>query len=168
MQEWRQTDVRYCKVRADGGADVMSESLVIFRHGRLLSGILDKVHLGATPYGLCHTFFELYGSDAVGGLLSTFSRLLTNFLHWEGFTLGVKDVLVKPNSDFFRRELITQVSEIGPSAGSTGVGIPENSSRELLLEKLESVHRSRDSKARAIVDQAYKQALDEYNNKINR
>jgi len=39
--------------------DDMSESTVIFRQGQLLTGVLDKVHLGATPYGLCHSFYEV-------------------------------------------------------------------------------------------------------------
>jgi len=145
----------------------MSESLVIFRHGRLLSGVLDKVHLGATPYGLCHTFYELYGSAAVGNLLTAFSRLMTNFLQWEGFTLGVKDVLVKTNADVKRRGFMAEVTEVGRTAGAEGVGIPLDASPDLLHEQLELVHRSGDPKARARVDQAYKQTLDTYTNKIN-
>jgi len=93
---------------------------------------------------------------------------MTNFLQWEGFTLGVKDVLVKPNADVLRRALMVEVTDIGPKAGCAGVGLPAGATADLLKEKLESVHRSGDPKARAIVDQAYKQALDGYNNKINR
>lgn len=37
----------------------MTESEVIIRGGQLLSGILDKTHYGATPYGLIHCMYEV-------------------------------------------------------------------------------------------------------------
>ena len=70
----------------------MCESEVIFSHGEFLSGILDKNQYGATQYSLVHAFFELYGGSYSGGLLSAFSKIFTNFLHTEGFTLGVRYV----------------------------------------------------------------------------
>ena len=66
----------------------MCESEVIFSHGEMLSGILDKNQYGATQYSLVHAFFELYGGTYSGKLLSAFSKIFTNFLHTEGFTLG--------------------------------------------------------------------------------
>ncbi|KAJ8970269.1 hypothetical protein NQ317_017164 [Molorchus minor] len=39
-------------------ANTMSEAEVIIRGGELLVGILDKMHYGATPYGLVHCIYE--------------------------------------------------------------------------------------------------------------
>ena len=105
---------------------------------------------------------------AVGSLLSAFSKLMTNFLQWEGFTLGVKDVLVMPEADEIRRAYMEKASQVGPEAAAKGVGLPLDSPVELIEKSLESIHRSRDPKRRAIVDQSYKQALDRFTNKINR
>lgn len=37
----------------------MSEAEVVIRNGELLCGILDKIHYGATPYGLIHCVYEV-------------------------------------------------------------------------------------------------------------
>lgn len=58
----------------------MSESHVVFRHGELLVGVLDKAHFGATQFGLAHCAFELYGHRCGVQLLSCFSRLFTTYL----------------------------------------------------------------------------------------
>lgn len=149
--------------------DDLSESVVIFRHGHLLCGVLDKVSLGATPFGLCHAFYELYGSQSAGALLSAFSRLMTNFLQWEGFTLGVKDVLVKVKADKLRRQFMKEAAQkVGSVAAALGVSLPVDASPEQVREKLEQVHRSRDPKKRAFLDSCYKKQLDQYNNQINK
>lgn len=125
--------------------------------------------LGATPFGLCHAFYELYGNQSAGALLSAFSRIMTNFLQWEGFTLGVKDVLVKDKADKMRRQFMEEAANnVGHVAAALGVSLTPDASPELVREKLEEVHRSRDPKKRAFVDSCYKKQLDGYNNQINR
>ena len=37
----------------------MGESTVVFRHGELLQGVLDKAHYGPSPYGLVHCCYEV-------------------------------------------------------------------------------------------------------------
>jgi DNA-directed RNA polymerase I subunit RPA1 len=59
FKEWRQCTAQPWKAGGPIHGDELSESVVIFRHGELLSGVLDKVHLGATPYGLIHAFYEV-------------------------------------------------------------------------------------------------------------
>ncbi|CAG7659349.1 unnamed protein product [Allacma fusca] len=166
-EEWRQWESRPCKTGGPILKDDLSESVVTFRHGELLTGVLDKVHLGATPFGLCHAFFELYGSLAVGSLLSAFSKLGTSFLQWEGFTLGVKDVLVMSAADDVRSHYMMKASAVGPEAAAKSVGLPVDVDIETIESNIEAVHRSRDPKSRAIVDQSYKQVLDKFTNKIN-
>ena len=57
-----------------------AEENVLFVDGELLTGILDKAQIGASPYGLVHSVFELYGAEVAGKLLSILSRVLTKFL----------------------------------------------------------------------------------------
>jgi len=119
-------------------------------------------------YNFLMFFNQLYGNQAAGALLSAFSRLMTNFLQWEGFTLGVKDVLVTPDADQSRRHFMEEAARVGPKAAAAGVSLTSDASEELVAEKLEAVHRSRDNKQRAFVDLCYKQSLDQYVNQINK
>ncbi len=93
---------------------------------------------------------------------------MTNFLQWEGFTLGVKDVLVTLEADKVRRHFMIEASKIGPKAAAMGVNLVEDASEEEVYEKLEQVHRSRDNKRRAFVDLCYKKSLDQFTNQINK
>ncbi len=90
----------------------MGESEVGIYSGHLLHGVLDKNQLGATPYSIVHAFYELYGSDYSCALLSAFSSLLTTFLSWEAFSLGVHDVLVNPEANKQRRKILRNASKV--------------------------------------------------------
>ena len=85
----------------------------------MLSGILDKNQYGATQYSLIHVFFELYGGTYSGKLLSAFSKIFTNFLHTEGFTLGVRDILVKTDANEKRYSKRNLVHIFDPFSHST-------------------------------------------------
>lgn len=93
---------------------------------------------------------------------------MTNFLQWEGFTLGVKDVLVTKEADDARRHFMIEASKVGPTAAAAGVNLSVDASEEEVFEKLEQVHRSRDNKRRAFVDLCYKKSLDQHTNQINK
>ena len=69
---------------------------MIFREGQLLCGVLDKSQLGASQYGFVHSCQELYGGCIANELLSSLGRLFTTFLQLHGFTLGVEDIIIKP------------------------------------------------------------------------
>ena len=45
------------------GDKEMCESVVVFRRGELLQGVMDKVNFGANKNGLIHVCYELYGGD---------------------------------------------------------------------------------------------------------
>jgi DNA-directed RNA polymerase I subunit RPA1 len=111
---------------------------------------------------------QMYGGQAAGALITAFSRLMTNFLQWEGFTLGVKDVLVTHTADDARQYFMIEAGKIGTKAAANGVSLPEDSPEEMIYEKLEEVHRSRDPKRRAFVDLCYKRSLDQHTNSINK
>jgi len=79
-------------------------------------GILDKNQYGSTQFSLVHAFFELYGGESSGKLQSAFSKLFTNFLHTEGFTLGVRDILVSEDANHQRRLIMEETRRIGEYA----------------------------------------------------
>ncbi|KAJ8913639.1 hypothetical protein NQ315_007356 [Exocentrus adspersus] len=145
----------------------MSESQVIIKDGELLVGILDKNHIGATPYGLVHCIYELYGGEYATRLLSAFGKLFTYFLQREGFTLSVRDILTVKKADDKRRKIIERSREIGVDVVTTALGLPSDTPLNEIVEKIESVSAV-NPKIRAVIDRGYKSALDSYTNDINK
>lgn len=91
----------------------MSEAEVVIRNGELLCGVLDKKHYGATPFGLIHCVFELYGGTTSSKLLSALGKVFQSYLQRIGFTLGIEDILVKRRADAKRTEIIDECRTIG-------------------------------------------------------
>jgi DNA-directed RNA polymerase I subunit RPA1 len=56
------------------------EGDIIIRDNELLQGTLDKNQFGATEFGLVHSFYEVYGSEKAGELLTSLARIFTMFL----------------------------------------------------------------------------------------
>ncbi|XP_052901763.1 DNA-directed RNA polymerase I subunit RPA1 [Anopheles moucheti] len=145
----------------------LSESEVFIRQGELLCGILDKNHFGATPYGLIHCMYELYGGVCSTVLLSSLSRLFTYYLQWEGFTLGVRDILVRAKADRKRTKIIRQCREqVGHEASAAALELPPTVSPEVLAKRMREAY-AKNPKFRSILDRKYKTALDTYTNRIN-
>ncbi|XP_053680963.1 DNA-directed RNA polymerase I subunit RPA1 [Anopheles nili] len=145
----------------------LSESEVIIRQGELLCGILDKNHFGATPYGLIHCMYELYGGVCSTSLLSSLSRLFTYYLQWEGFTLGVRDILVQTKVDKKRSKIIQECRETaGQKAAAAALELPTDVSREELTKRMMEAY-VKNPNFRAILDRKYKTVLDSYTNRIN-
>ncbi|XP_043278475.1 DNA-directed RNA polymerase I subunit RPA1 [Venturia canescens] len=145
----------------------MSEAEVVIRGGELLSGVLDKTHYGATPYGLIHCLFELYGGTCSSKVLSAFGKLFQTYLQISGFTLGVEDILVVRKSDQKRRDIIETCRQIGDQIQSSTLELDPDSSEEQLKSKMEESY-AKDPKFRAVVDRKYKSALDVFTNDINK
>ena len=80
------------------------EGRVIVRQGQLLTGVFDKAQYGRG--GIVHAFQELYGCEAAGRLLHSFSKLFTHMLAWKGFSCGMEDLNLTPQHEDARtREL---------------------------------------------------------------
>ncbi|XP_026734757.1 DNA-directed RNA polymerase I subunit RPA1 [Trichoplusia ni] len=165
---WQKTPARPWKA---GGTpftnpNTMSEAEVIISKGELLSGVLDKTHYGATPYGLVHCMYELYGGDSSSALLSSFSKVFTFYLQWIGFTLGVKDILVVDESNSKRDDYICLVRNAGKVAAVKATDLPADVDDEKLKETIEIMY-TKDPKFRTNLDRQYKTMLDSYTNNIN-
>ncbi|KAM3962676.1 LOW QUALITY PROTEIN: RNA polymerase I subunit RpI1 [Aphomia sociella] len=145
----------------------MSEAEVIVRKGELLCGVLDKTHYGATPYGLVHCMYELYGGDSSSALLSSFSKVFTYYLQWIGFTLGVKDILVVEEADNKRDDYICLVREAGRVAAVKATDLPIDVDDNKLKDTIGEMY-TKDPKFRANLDRQYKSMLDSYTNEINK
>ncbi|QQP32529.1 DNA-directed RNA polymerase subunit, partial [Caligus rogercresseyi] len=117
---------------------LMCESEVIFRQGELLCGVMDKNQYGATMY----SSYTLFMSSMVERALVSFSRRLvifTNFLHTEGFTLGVSDILVRCDANKSRSEIMSELKDIGDDCASSGVALKGDLSE--LKSELRRFHR---------------------------
>uniref|UniRef100_A0A2M4B8J3 DNA-directed RNA polymerase subunit n=1 Tax=Anopheles marajoara TaxID=58244 RepID=A0A2M4B8J3_9DIPT len=145
----------------------LSESEVCIRQGELLCGILDKNHFGATPYGLIHCMYELYGGVCSSALLSSLSRLFTYYLQWEGFTLGVHDILVQAKANRKRSKIIAECRAVaGREATAAALELPPDTPPEELVKRLTEAY-AKNPKFRSILDRKYKSVLDKYTNEIN-
>lgn len=144
----------------------LSEYEVIIRGGELLVGILDKNHYGSTPYSLIHCMYELYGGDVSTRLLTSFAKVFTIFLQWEGFTLGVRDILVQENADKKRQKIVQESRKAGKKATCEALEIPIDSTDEEMVAKLKEAY-SNDPKFRAKIDRKYKSIMTPYTDEIN-
>lgn len=147
-------------------SNIMSEAEVVIRGGELLVGVLDKTHYGATPYGLVHCMYELYGGTYATRLLSALAKLFTRFLQKEGFTLGVHDILTMEKADARRKEIIKESRKIGLEVVTNVLGLSIDSPIEEIVEKLRESNM-KNPKFRAQLDRQYKITLDSYTNDIN-
>lgn len=93
--------------------------------------------------------------------------MFTFFLQREGFTLGVKDILVTAEADAERRKIIQESREIGNTALASALDLEDVPSLDVLSEKMEDAY-IKDPKFRVILDRKYKALLDSYTNDINK
>jgi hypothetical protein len=120
------------------------EDTVVFMHGELMCGVLDKSAFGATDYGLVHSVYELYGSNAAGTFLGVLSRLFTKFLQHRAFTCRMDDLALTPQGNQSRKKLLERGENLGtegaienfPSLASTVDADKPSALRGLLEEVL--------------------------------
>lgn len=167
LQNWNVTRPRTPLCGSTPREQELSESQVQIRKGELLVGVLDKQQYGATTFGLIHCMYELYGGDVSTRLLTAFTKVFTFFLQLEGFTLGVKDILVSGEADRKRRHIIRECRDVGNSAVAAALELEDVPPHDELAEKMEEAY-IKDSKFRVLLDRKYKSLLDGYTNDINK
>lgn len=111
----------------------MNESEIVIEDGELLSGLLDKAHIGSSSYGLVHACYELYGGEVACRLLSALSRLLTTFLQLAGFSIGIQDLLLRSDAERRRRRAIEQYESRLSTADLLREALRDSVSEETLL-----------------------------------
>uniref|UniRef100_A0A8C3JZE6 DNA-directed RNA polymerase subunit n=1 Tax=Calidris pygmaea TaxID=425635 RepID=A0A8C3JZE6_9CHAR len=149
--------------------DSMCESQVIIRNGELLCGILDKAHFGSSAYGLVHCCYEIYGGKTSGKVLTCLGRLFTAYLQlYRGFTMGIEDILVKPEADHKRQKIIEKSSQHGIEAVRAALNLPETASCEEVRGKWQDAHLCKDQRDFNMVDLKFKEEVNNYNNEVNK
>jgi DNA-directed RNA polymerase I subunit RPA1 len=79
------------------------EGDVIIRDNELLQGTIDKNQYGASEFGMVHSFYEIYGSEKAGELLTSLARIFAVYLQMRGFTCGLDDLVLTPEFNKKRR-----------------------------------------------------------------
>ncbi|NWH47976.1 RPA1 polymerase, partial [Fregata magnificens] len=149
--------------------DSMCESQVIIRNGELLCGVLDKAHFGSSAYGLVHCCYEIYGGETSGKVLTCLGRLFTAYLQlYRGFTMGIEDILVKPEADHKRQKIIEKSSQHGIEAVRAALNLPETASCEEVQGKWQDAHLCKDQRDFNMVDLKFKEEVNNYNNEVNK
>ena len=110
------------------------EGTVIFQHGDLLTGILDKSQLGPSGGGFVHSIYEAYGHTIAGKLLSILGRLLTRLLNMRAFSCGIADLFLTESGERNRLEELKRADTIGLEVAARYVTLeetPEANDKEL-------------------------------------
>lgn len=133
----------------------------------------------------------MYGGNCSTQLLTSLAKLFTYFLQREGFTLGVRDILVLDHAEKKRQKAIKkcrlvcetntlsnhtfrytkidniQTLQVGHRTTATALDLPSDVSSDILVEKLNEAY-GRNPKFRTMLDRNYKSVLDGFTNKINK
>lgn len=119
------------------------ENEVVFRHGELLCGVLDKSQYGAAQYGLVHSLHEVYGPEVAGRALSVLGRLFTNYIMSSAFTCGMDDLRLTAEGNQWRRDILQKSVDVGRAAAAEVANMDPDTAgtdREL-LSRLEGILR---------------------------
>jgi len=146
----------------------LSDCHVIIRNGELVVGFMDKSNVGATQYGLIHICYELYGGETSSNLMSAFARLSTWYLQlYEGFTLGIKDILIESDADHDRQQYIIESLALGSESAKEALGLAEETSEEELIQRMREAHCDRDPLQMKKLDAAMKTRTDKIASNIS-
>ncbi|KIW03140.1 uncharacterized protein PV09_05782 [Verruconis gallopava] len=140
------------------------EQDVIFKHGELLCGIMDKAQIGPAGGSIVNAVYEAYGETAAGKLLSILGRLLTKVLHMRAHSCGVEDLILTKAGDEARANLLRGADSIGLAVASEYVTMKERNPTAddpELRRRLERVLR--DDSKQAVLDELMKKS----NNKLS-
>ncbi len=88
-----------------------SGSEVKIVNGQLKSGVMDKANLGQESGLMLRNIYEMYGPEYTAGLLSKVSKLGIAVLSRRGFTIGVSDMDLMPETIQEIRDIIQKAGE---------------------------------------------------------
>ena len=148
----------------------LSDSYVYFRHGELLSGVIDKNQIGGNSFGLLHCVYELYGGKVVTQLLSNLSRMLTLYLNTLSFSLGMQTMILKDDVKNARLDIVSELYQIGKFVSMEVLKIPcdrmvhfdDDKLRDCLETAYATIPGFKDN-----LDYAYKQKLSQLTQRIS-
>ena len=80
---------------------------------------------------MVHSFYEIYGSEKVGELLTSLARIFTSYLQVHGFTCGLEDLMLTPEYNKKRRMIIENSHKEGIEAAADYCGIKKYTAKRL-------------------------------------
>lgn len=165
-EETREPNWNNVKHKRPYSPNLMSESYVLIRNGHLLIGVLDKAHYGSSSFSLVHCCFELYGGGIAGQLLTCFGRLFTSFVQMRGFTLGVEDILLKPNTQKPMAKIFKKARKSGFEVLAQAFGTNQIDNKQDLIDRYQRTHLNPDESFMKEIDLAYKGTVDSFQNSV--
>ncbi|VDK23549.1 unnamed protein product [Taenia asiatica] len=118
--EGRRTKVELWAGAPFAVARVLSDVDLVIVGSYIVSGLLDKAHIGSASGGLVHCFYEAYGPYAASQLLSGISRVADRFLKITSFSMSLADIMLSEKADKDRRRRF-KIGRLAPDLGSTNV-----------------------------------------------
>lgn len=85
------------------------EGRIVIRKNQLLCGIIDKNQIGASLFGLIHSFYELFGSQKTGRLFGAITRLCLEYMKIRGFTCGMADLMLTDEFEAVRLQKLEEI-----------------------------------------------------------
>jgi len=73
----------------------LSSGKVNVTNGKFISGKVDHVSLSAAN-GFSNTIYDQYGGEKTRDFIDNLQKVILSWLHMKGFTIGIKDCIVKP------------------------------------------------------------------------
>ena len=67
---------------------------MLIERGELIQGVLNKQVLGPTGQSIAHIVSKELGAQKAADFLSAVQQLVNNWLIFNGFTVGVQDIIV--------------------------------------------------------------------------
>ncbi|OON21796.1 RNA polymerase Rpb1, domain 2 [Opisthorchis viverrini] len=121
---------------APGQATPLSDVDVVVCDGYLVSGMLDKAHIGSSSGGLIHCVHELHGPKTAAHLLNGISLLANRLLKFTAFTMGIKDMLLSDDANEERSRRFVQLRDLGLCAFADAFELDPNSLTEHEVRRL--------------------------------
>jgi len=82
------------------------ENFVKIREGEVLQGIVDKDIFSRPSKGIVHTTYRDFGSKATVQLIDSMQNTIEQFLVYNGFSVGISDLIADENTQKEMQELI--------------------------------------------------------------
>lgn len=100
--------INLARTKTKGKTICHKDSNVLIEKGELLEGVMTKQILGPTGNSIAHIVSKEFGPHQAANFLSAVQQLVNNWLVFNGFTVGVQDIIVdeKHVSDNIRDTLV--------------------------------------------------------------
>jgi DNA-directed RNA polymerase I subunit RPA1 len=157
-----------CKIGSEMWGEHVEEGDFVLRGNDLLVGVFDKSQFGASTFGTVHAVYEVYGPKLAGQLLSAVGRMLTCYQQMTGFTMGIDDLVLTPDAEKRRADLLQEVRDRSPEIARQFLGLRPSehiSDEELRALLRQVVEANRETEVPAL-DSAMRKFVNEYSSKI--